>query len=344
MSGVDALYLSGGASLPSGLFEVLEERRAEAEAARASVPLVVAGEEFGVAPRSMGMYRFMLEHRHGVIGVSPRSKIPPLRVQPRSEFLHAVGPATVLAFFDRIGEYLAAGPVVWGLNRIDLFCDVQGWHLTGNDRDRFVSRAEDTNTYEKSRVFTGHNLGRRTSKTVLARIYDKTVQVAKERLDWWPEVWGHEFDPFEPVIRVELEINRRALKEFGIKTPQDGLDQAGGMWAGLTTDWVSYRLRTADQTRSRWPVAPEWKVIQNAALRGNAIGLKRVRAGRHKGDLRSVLPGAIGYLASVAAIEGTTDTASTLRRMAELIAQDEKDRGVVFEGRIEDRNRDRRYR
>ncbi|HEX2574935.1 MAG TPA: hypothetical protein VHK88_01215 [Aquihabitans sp.] len=342
-SGVDALYLSGRAELSAALFEALDERRAAAAEAEAPVPIVLADEEFGVEPRAFGRYKYRLVHRHGLVGVTSSEKLPTLRVQPRAEFLHAVGPSAVLDFFDRVGEFLAGGPVQWGLSRLDLFCDVQGWTLTGDDRHRFVCRGQARATHEVGEAFTGFEFGKRSSKTLCARIYDKTHQVERKGLDWWPKVWGERYDTKRPVLRVEFEIGRQGLKEFGVATPTQGLDAAARLWASASEDWLSYRSPAADSTKSRWPVSPQWTAVQSVSLRSDAVGLDRVRSGRRQGELRRMVPATVGYLATIGAIVGTPDARSTLAAMAQLISDDEHRRKVPFDDRVAERVAARTY-
>ncbi len=342
-SGVDAAYLSGRAELPAALFEVLEERRAAATEANSPVPLMLAGEEFGVEPRSFGRYRYRLVHRSGLVGVTPSDRLPALRVQPRAEFLHAVGPAEAFRFFERVGEGLAGGPVAWGLSRLDLFCDLQGWELVGDDRHRFVCRGQARVTHEEGEAFTGFEFGRRSSKTVCARIYDKSHQVESKGLDWWPRVWGDRYDESRPVLRVEFEIGRQGLGEYQVDTPWEGLAAAPRLWASVSSDWLTYRTRTADGTRARWPVAPAWAAVQTVSLRSDAVGMDRVRAGRRHGELRKLLPQLVGYLATTGAIVGTDDLASTLGAVRSLVADDEIRRHVPFEGRVAERVAARAY-
>ena len=342
-SGVDALYLSGRADLSPWLFEALDERRHQAIESEAPAPLILAGEEFGMEPRAFGRYKYWLVHRHGQIGITSSEKLPALRVQPRAEFLHAAGPASVLNFFNEIGEFLAGGPVRWGLSRLDLFCDVQGWTLVGDDRHRFVCRGKARATHEEDGVFTGFEFGRRSTKTVCARIYDKTLQVERKGLDWWPKVWGERFDKDRPVLRVEFEMGREGLREYGVETPAQGLEAAARLWASVSADWLSYRSPIADDTKSRWPVAQEWAAVQSASLRSNAIGVDRVRSGRKHGELRTVLPAAVGYLASIGAIVGTPDSRSTLAAFSRLILEDERRRHVPFDDRVAERVAARRY-
>ena len=221
-SGVDALYLSGRAQLSASLFEVLEERRLAAEAADEPVPLNVAGVEFFVHPRAFGKYRYRLTHERGMVGVTTSENLPALRVQPRAEFLHGAGPLGVLEFFGDVGEYLAGGPVYWSLSRLDLFCDVQGWDLHGDERHRFMCRAQRRDLHEHGAEFGGFEFGRRTSQTVCARIYDKTRQIESKGLDYWPVIWGERYDRAKPVLRIEAEIGRQGLVEYGVDSPTEG--------------------------------------------------------------------------------------------------------------------------
>lgn len=336
-SGVDAMYLSGRAELSPLLFEVLEERRQAAEEADEPQPLSLAGEGFFVEPRSFGKYRYRLTHPGGLVGVTASEHLPALRVQPRAEYLHGAGPLATLGFFDQVGEFIAGGPVRWGLSRLDLFCDVQGWSLVGDDRHRFVCRADRRDLHELGEAFGGFEFGRRTTKTVCARIYDKTRQVDEKGLDWWPPIWGSGFDPAEAVLRIEAEVGRQGLVEYGVDSPTDGLEAASSIWANVTEQWLTYRTPAADETRSRWPIAPEWQAIQSASLRSDAIGIDRVRALRRKGEIRKLLPTLVGYSAGVGALVGTDDIDTTLAAMGALFRSDEIRRGVPFAERIAER-------
>ena len=118
----------------------LEAGRQAAEGVDGPVPFEFGGVEFGIEPRSMGRYRYSLVHPNAQVGVTLSAKLPTLRVQVRSEFLHAVGPRAALGWCESVAGD-AIGDVSWGLGRLDLFCDVQGWSLDGDDRHRFVCKA-----------------------------------------------------------------------------------------------------------------------------------------------------------------------------------------------------------
>lgn len=336
-SGVDALYLSGRADVPEVVLDTLESLRLAAEASGEHQELPLVGGTFFVAPRAFGKYRYRLEHPTGMIGVTRSEHLPAIYVQPYAEFLHGVGPEAAVGFFDMVAQYLVGGQVSWSASRLDLFCDLQGWDLSGDDRERFVARSERRDLHEHGAAFGGLEFGRRTSKTVCARIYDKTRQVDDKGLDWWPAAWGDRYDPGGVVLRVEVEIGRKGLTEYGIDTPFEALDAVGPLWADLTSTWLTYRTPTSDQTRSRWPVSPEWAVIQGASLRSDVIGADRIRALRHKGELRKIIPTLVGYAARVGALVGTEDTDSTLAAVGRLIADDEIRRGVPFANCIAER-------
>jgi hypothetical protein len=174
-SGVDALYLSGRASLPESLLDHLAHRKDLAEGTGYTIPLELGSTELGLSGRSFGKYRFRLEHPHGLIGITPSTRLPAIRVQPRAEFLHGVGPDAACQWFDDALAELC-GPIRWTVSRLDLHADFQGWQLDGDDRHRFLARADLRDTHEAGRILTGFEFGRRKTKTTSARIYDKVAE------------------------------------------------------------------------------------------------------------------------------------------------------------------------
>lgn len=177
-SGIDALYLSGRAELPADFLARLEDQRQVAEGTSISIPFELGGEDFGLAPHGWGAYRFCLEHPDVRIGVSTSKQRPAIRVQPRSQYLHTVGPAGAVA---RVRRTVGAevGDLSLSVSRLDLYADFSGWALGASDRDRFTRRADSRCTYEADGHLTGFVFGRRSSQTVCARIYDKTADVAR---------------------------------------------------------------------------------------------------------------------------------------------------------------------
>jgi hypothetical protein len=81
---------------------------------------------FAVASHGWGKYRYCLEHPIGQVDMTASRHLPAVRVQPRSEFLHAVGPEKAVAVFS---EPLADHSVAlqFSVSRVDLYADVTGF-------------------------------------------------------------------------------------------------------------------------------------------------------------------------------------------------------------------------
>ena len=138
-SGVDALYLSGRAELPKRFLARLEDCRAWVAEAKRPAPCQIGEHTFGIAPHGWGKYRFCLDHHMARIGFSTSPHLPTVRIQPRSEFLHAVGPGAAVATLREMLEPELGQQRLW-VNRVDLFADWQGWMLSLDGAHRFVCR------------------------------------------------------------------------------------------------------------------------------------------------------------------------------------------------------------
>jgi hypothetical protein len=310
-SGVDALYLSGRAEVPKRFLARLEDCRTWAGEAKRPAPCPIGDLTFGIAPQGWGKYRFCLDHEIARIGFSTSRHLPTVRVQPRSQFLHAIGPEEAVRVVHQLLDAELGRLRLW-VNRVDLFADWQGWSLGLEDAPRFVCRADARRTYEVAGTLTGFEFGSRKTKTFLARLYDKTADMAAKDSGWWPEIWGDRYVPGGTVHRLEFEVGRQGLVEFDLNTPDQVLGAACDLWAYATEEWLTYRSPTADRTRSRWPLAPEWAQVQAATLGHQAVGLERLRLARRSTSIEKLLPGLNGYLASMGALLGTRGIDDTL--------------------------------
>ena len=285
-SGIDALYLSGHCEPTPGFLARLEATRELAELVNEPMELYVGGLGFKLAPHGWGRYRYLLVHELGRVGVSTSQHLPPVRVQPRSELLHAVGPvATVEGFAGVLAE--DCPDIVFTVTRVDLFSDWQGLQLDSDCRSRFSCRAATSRSFEVGGVVSGLDFGRRSTKTFSARIYDKTAEIERSGADWWKGVWGDAYRHAEQVWRVEVEIGRDGLASFGLATPAQVLAATSDLWRYATEEWLTYRVACGDQTRSRWDVAPGWRRDPSAPrfvpIRSGSIALPPARRRAHCG-------------------------------------------------------------
>lgn len=153
-------------------------------------------------------------------------------------------------------------------------------------------------TFEADDRLTGLQFGNRTTKSVLARIYDKTADVERTGADWWFDIWGRQREPGLQVHRVEFELNREALAQFGLTGPIETLGAIGDIWTYCSREWLTHRSPTADANRSRWPVSVEWSCVQQAALVQQKRGIERITRQLRCGSLRKLSPGVLAWWAT----------------------------------------------
>lgn len=340
--GVDALYLSGRTVLPQPFLDRLEQFRSLADQASATMPFDLGGECFAMAPHAFGRYRYCLDHADGRIGISPSLGLPAVRVQPRSAYLHTVGPEAAVARFRRVLEAECA-EITFSVSRLDLYADYEGWGIGIEDRPRFVCRAGSVRTYEEDNRFTGFEFGRRSAKTVCARIYDKTADVARTGADWWYDIW--QWEPGSGVvIRVEFEWNREGLAEVGLTGVDETLAAVGSLWRYGTEEWLTHRSPIADGNRARWPVSSQWTHVQAASPAQHTLRAERVQHAQRSGSLRNLAPALVGYIVAFATLSGTTGIDETMSALARYLRYDEIRRNVEFGDRVRHRLAEGRFR
>ena len=332
MSGVDAVYLSGRAHLSDSLIDRLNEARQRAQLIEAAVDFDYGGESFQIQSYGVLKYRFRLDHPNGIIGVSPGGHLPTFLVQPRAEFIHALGPGQAVAWFRDVLE-AECKFVQLSVRRADLFADFQGLTISGDDRHRFVSRAKKRTTDEDDETFNGLRFGRRSTGTICARIYDKTIELEESRAFYWREMWG-DYDPAQPVVRVEFELGREALRQFGVTTPEQLLDAVGALWVHLTDEWLSLRVATADNTKARWPIDPHWWAVRRASISWTDWGIARLYKSQRAGELAHIMPGLVGYLSSFGAITNERELETILDRVFIETVSWIDESGVPMEDRV----------
>lgn len=326
-SGVDALYLSGSTERSPHLLAQLAEARRAAQTAEEPVDFDLGGSGtlFRVAPGAYGKYQYRLEHPYGIVGITESSSLPALRIQPRADFLHAVGPEIAANWFmlevsDGFGGLDA---VAWDVARLDLFCDVQGWDVSLADPEGFVCRASATAGFREHGNLTGLTFGKRGGR-MHARIYDKTLEASgKASLGIWQDRWGQSgaYRADASVWRVEFELDRSMVRQLVPGTPDDVLAGRGGIWGYVADKWLTYRQAGEDSNRSRWPIAKEWRVVQRASMRGEALGLERVQDRVLTHRLSTLAVPLRGYATSVGALMDSPTLSDAIRACESQIAR-----------------------
>ena len=223
-----------------------------------------------------------------------------------SEFIHEVGPPSALLGLESFVGWLLLGQANQAVcSRVDVYADFQGWVPRSEDYDSFVTRSR-RNTchiavHHDGRRFTGFTFGR---DAMVARLYDKSLEITQSRKDWMREIWADRYDPSAPVWRLEFQLRRQVLAECLLTKPRDVLDQRPSLWA-YAMQWLSLREPTPGAARTRWPVADVWSRLMRSQARSEHNPLVRKRIRQH--DESVLVRGLTGYASSLAAVTGVSD-------------------------------------
>ena len=338
-AGVDSLYASAVGAPAASHLATAKERKAAAAAGEQAVVWEPpgAGRVFLVRPHGYRGYTIWATSPAMDVCLGEGRSLPALYLWLQAAHLHQVGVDVAVEELEQVRAVLLREPErtrdrdrdwprpdAWdpvpipptnppplgaslAASRIDLYVDSQGWEPRREDFLRFVCRAQRKTEFETDRQM--HTRGRRLSGfvfgrgAVVARIYDKTMELAV-RGETWPQVIWQDADPERAVWRVELQFRRPALKAFRLRTVADVLATRQDLW-DYGMRWISLREPTADTNRSRWPEAPVWTVLRETALGSPCSELVRERT-QAASRLR-LLRGFVGYATSLAAFDDATD-------------------------------------
>ncbi|QEM67733.1 replication initiation factor domain-containing protein [Geobacter sp. FeAm09] len=162
-----------------------------------------------------------------------------------------------------------------------------------------VSRAKETTFHLRHDVLETYYVGS-PSAPVRLRIYDKDKEIhAKGTKFWFAEIWNT--DDIAEVWRVEFQMRRPFLRQFGINSLEDLWQKIGGVWAYLTGEWISLRLPDNGRTARR-SVLPWWEHVQQAGNQyDSAGGVRRYGQSDMLAPVEWYVSHVAGCLASVAA-------------------------------------------
>lgn len=206
-------------------------------------------------------------------------------------------------------------------------------------RHQFLCRGKSRITFEEDEIFTGINFGKRSTGTFSARLYDKSIRAEQNGEGYWEMIWGERYDASRSVLRVEFEMGRHGLGDFGLSSPEEVLDAIGALWGYVAREWLTHRVPGSDQTKARWAISPEWEQVRRAEVGENSYGINRVYLGKRRGGVANIMPGLEGYLASFGAYAQATSVDQLLPHLRDALAQRERDTGMSFGDRVVEEHR-----
>lgn len=250
-------------------------------------------------------YRFHLQfpEYHAFIGMaeSPIKGTPNVYVSFTAETLWQTG---IELSIDLLKEDIASfGGVVTQIqpSRCDLAADFLIPNSLSFDflMDHRVTRSRALNPHFTDRRLETGYFGDKDSPIRL-RIYDKSLEVQKGGTkNWFVQLWGLEENRY--VWRIEYQLRRTALRQYGLNTLDDLVCKVGGIWEDLTTKWFSLRLPDNDKSERR-TVHPFWQQVQDCAEQlGKVVQAQRTFKGDMPASIEWLVSHISGCITSVAA-------------------------------------------
>ncbi len=309
--GIDSLYVSFKGTLKEGVKERLEEKKklaqSEDEKEQASARMMLDDHCFEVSDRGTKWYSFILVDNwyHLQISGSKRQKLPQVYVQVSSELLTCYGLDNAIINLRKIVQMLMETIEEETISRMDIFADfVTDKELEGIEKVSWVTRAQKTHKYWKGDIFTGWTIGQ--GGEILARLYDKTVEIEKSHKDYFKEIWEKQgWDTFQRIWRLEFQLRRELLGQMKINTFLSLTEKVNDVWRYVTQDWLRLAIKDNTLNRTRWKTNPLWEKIQAVRFNdGKFTGIVReVNKSRIPSD-KTLFQNGIGYITAFAAREG----------------------------------------
>ena len=244
------------------------------------------------------------------------------------------------------------------VSRADLCSDIQT-DITKHRLDkvtRYITYARDSNIRHSHRKFNSITWG---SGQIMCRIYDKTLEMQQtnsaEKELFFADKWG--LPRGTPVLRVEFQMRRKAIKEFfqvidspdtygpgpifyvsgekmlvdkGLYSLEIFLARAADLWKYLTQDWLRHCDRFVDRenkNQSRAKLSRFWELVQTApGLIGPHMPIDRKRKPKFIDTvaLRKQLTGCM--VSTLAGIDGicskTVDYFDVIATATQILAED----------------------
>lgn len=270
-------------------------------------------------------YRFHLQFEayNLFIGKAARPGSSPnvyLSISAKTLWLNGI--ETALSWIAEDLKAIGGGSVQFvKVSRVDLCAD---FFIPGGLSYEFLLSHKVTHN-DKAKLFLDKNelqtfYAADASSPIQLRLYQKGIEVlnAGTKL-WFMELWGREST--EDIYRIEYQLRRPALKEFGVNSLYDLKEKQAGIWSYLTGKWFSIRLPDNEKAERR-TVHPFWCAVQSCAERfGPDNEVQRVQGPTGSASPEWHLSHIDGCLSSFAALLGITTRNDALQELKNRLAR-----------------------
>ena len=310
--GVDSLYLSYAGELLPEVAKKLASLKQLAQSVdlkeEARAQLLVGDHLMEVKDKGVKLFPYILADAAYWLQLSKGTgKSPMAYCQVSSGVLAFKTPSEVEAelspLLGTLGELQSEARV----SRIDLYVDfcanvaMDGW-----DRHAWVTRAKYRGSHAIYDDFSGWSIG--MGGVISARLYNKTLEIIESGKEYLHDLWRQVgWDGKRPVWRLELQLERELLTQFGLSSLPSVTSALGGLWSYGVTEWLRLTIpNPSDKTRSRWPLHPLWIAFASVDWEENGGPLVRSFDNRRVPSLKGLCRQALATLTSRMALDGQT--------------------------------------
>lgn len=310
LKGIDSiefgLEIDCYASEMHSFLEKFKKHKEDAQNNKFEQKINLGGIEFIIHPTGQKFYSYRLTCKDFMIAFAD-TELPnnsPVHVRLLSSFIWSFGLKEAVNSFMNWFKSFSVTVSDNKLSRVDTCLDTDEIRFLQSDANDIVARARCktehfvNEEYTEGRVFSGLTIGR--GDPLLARIYNKTLEIKKSGKTWFKDIWiENGWIENKDVWRVEFQLRRAVLKELGIFNIDNFLNKQNELWSYLTENWLS--LRTINnQNVSRSKVKRKWRIVQKADFdyQPNPLIRNKIKLG----NLQCLLDQAAGLMMSVASL------------------------------------------
>ena len=188
----------------------------------------------------------------------------PLQIRISSEYLWAYGLSTAWSMiFNWIVETFG-NIISEKVCRVDLCTHISGIDLITNYENSYKGHFKKRETFYSGTNINAITFGRRQTKNIYCRIYNKSLELQEKRhKTWFYEIWQkHDMD-IKNVWNIEFELKSEFLRSFSINTVTDVLEHLQNLWLFCTNTWLVKIDRTNVRVE-RWNINEDWLELQKA--------------------------------------------------------------------------------
>lgn len=260
------------------------------------------GLDFLVYPTGVSKYKYLITNDMFTITINERGKgdpYPNVRVKV-SSFVLWQKEDWHQALQKVLEEILEVEREI--VSRVDIAVDFIGRDMVISDMEDVISRSRKRNVWFDTKELESIYFGS-SNAFIKLRIYNKSKEILQHNSQkkWFFDLWEESGFKNEVeknnVWRVEFQLRRKALIEWGVGNYKSFLTALADIYKYLTHDWAKF-CDVNESNISRSEVREWWAVIQGVDF-GSRSYIKRERT--RKVNVKALKASAVGFIASLQA-------------------------------------------